>query len=232
MGVELEGGWNRDIDPDCVYHDGSVKIFGARISGEVSASFTSFPQIRNWLKVWYPDYVNSTCGLHVHISTRNKLMYMKLLTRKFQRAVTRAYIFWGEKNVPDHSDRFWLRLINGTRFCQTKFKPHKQIHEYEKYHTHRYTQLNFCYPLHGTFEYRALPMFESKEMAFNAIKVMIDTTTSFLADNYEQKETKHRFKLEIDEEQLTTKNNQIIEQTQTNHYCDTDDRYRVIGRVL
>src|SRR5258705_12712150 len=82
IGIELEGGWTK-LPPGTrgLQHDGSVQ-FPARelgdaaiTTGELAAGPMSMQEWEGWLKIHYPQRVNATCGMHVHLSPRTPLAY-------------------------------------------------------------------------------------------------------------------------------------------------------------
>src|SRR5690348_9266825 len=84
VGIELEGGWNRCPDKKLGHfdHDGSVRFEPFDKDGDrmpmpqyYTGEYVSYPmpvdQIASWLRTTYPEHVNDTCGLHVHMSFHN-----------------------------------------------------------------------------------------------------------------------------------------------------------------
>lgn len=185
IGLEVEGAWISQ--PHGMKRDGSVTgSFAAPHVGEMaSAPIATLDEAETWLRNYYPQEVNSTCGFHVHVSLNN-LYYSRLIcddfNMKFLSAMEEFYSrFRGEPSF----DRFRQRLDGQNRYCQKRFQPEEQLWRMEAYGDHdrtpRYRQLNYCYGRHGTLECRLFPCFESVTHSIEGMKAFIGSINEFLA---------------------------------------------------
>lgn len=190
-GVELEGGWDWDeIDEDgnseegenChpdFHEDGSVSDIDSQYVGELSSPPLPLVDIKKYIIRNYPSAFNSSCGMHLHTSVNSVGDYSLLMDKRFTKLVRDRFTVWGQENVPNlHA--FWNRLRGSNTYCEINQwdNPVSGL-EYEadmqaKYHDRtgfRYKHLNFCYALHGTVEFRMLPMFPSSALAVKAVSL-------------------------------------------------------------
>lgn len=191
IGLELEGGWS-PTSPAArrVKHDGSVRgIDGNYQVGEVcSVPLEDFSAAEKWLKENYPQHVNESCGLHVHVSLP-PLHYMRLMDPGFERVFLEAMEdFWSKYRSEPAFDQFRSRLDGQNQYCQKAFRPEEQIFRREMYgdrtgaHAHpRYSQLNYCWGRHGTMECRLFPCFPQVNHAVEAVRSFTDAINNFLA---------------------------------------------------
>lgn len=180
VGVELEGGWFEA--PLWLAHDGSVGDFSEDVrAGELqSPPFADEDGLFSWIRENYPDRVNGTCGMHVHISLKNRTYYQRLMSSEFADRLHRRMEEWGD-GMDITNRHFWSRQRGDNQYCQRRFKADSQWAARTK-STERYTHLNYCWRLHGTLEYRALPMFKSREIGIAAIRVFLDCVEGWLSD--------------------------------------------------
>jgi len=190
IGVELEGAWLSSKNVDKSFHgDGSVNIpinYDSNdrpdlFVGEIASDPISYENVENWIRVNYPDKVNHTCGFHIHVSLKENMNYLRLATEEFSAFFFNAMTSWGESNKLHPEDQFWYRLNGSNHYCKKDFKPDDQIYAKTKGDS-RYTQLNFCYTLHGTLECRLLPMFGDVNLTISAFKAYIDCIEKFLEE--------------------------------------------------
>jgi hypothetical protein len=219
IGVELEGGWDTPVKGHPIEHDGSVhfglanrdvidRATGLTIPaqhitpqygiGEIVSQPMPVDKLKAWLKKCYPQHVNDTCGLHLHISFHHKLNYSRLMTPEYMQTVIRELsVFADRENLPpDHMLRNRLNPKHPwtLQHCQHLYLGDKQVLVAKKdYHSRgrdysRYTFINYCDKQHNTIECRGLPMFGGQptldcdvEMAYRSIMVVIDTTNRFLS---------------------------------------------------
>lgn len=156
--------------------------------------------IGTWMWRGYPQAVNETCGLHVHMSFLDKMNYQRLMCPEYG-----AYIiselrkFADEQGLPaDHMLRQRLNPEHAwtKQHCEHVYRGDHQVlvggKDYRsrgKAHS-RYTAINYCNMQHGTLECRLLPMFEDVEMAVRAVWVVVNATNRFLS-KIRQKERAH-----------------------------------------
>jgi len=217
VGIELEGGWDKAVQGYEIIRDGSVKfdppqgrydynprtgerefvLTGGKTApkyavGEIVSGRTGMKiaAIEPWLTRCYPQHVNETCGLHVHMSFTNKLNYSRLMSQEYLDQMIRELRLWGEREgITDK--RFWNRLDPNhpwtQQHCAHLFLGDKQAlirkKDYNSRGTShsRYTFINFCEAQHHTVEVRGLTMFEDSATAYKAIMCVLDTTNRFLS---------------------------------------------------
>lgn len=193
VGVELEGGWAHRPEPGSgeVHGDCSVDASGPGIgySGEVvSAPYKNPTRLFAWVRAHYPEKVDFSCGLHVHISAIPHA-YSQLISRDYARAFEAwAATFNATLTGPD-ADRFRRRLrgdkdllkrlpVNAEeaeRLFVRQFRARGKEQQ-------RYYQLNFCHTLRGTLENRLFPAFETADTACRAIEAYLRFTEAFLTE--------------------------------------------------
>lgn len=203
IGVELEGGWIER--PEDLAVDTSVKIppelfkcdhechcyvcmpngnaCGVIHTGEVRSKPYKSWNVLKWMRDNYPDYVNHTCGMHIHLSLKSKKAYISLMEPKFYAIFLKEIEKFAEINIPKNHF-FWKRFAGAEKYCQRKFHPNKQIGDTRKEATRR-TQLNYCYALHGTLENRLFPMFEDQILAIKCLRWYVKFVEVYLESNLE-----------------------------------------------
>lgn len=219
IGVELEGGWEHLPEGTNLEHDGSVTGFKALATGVQlrTGEIPSPPKIPAamwpWVKKFYPQYVNNTCGMHLHMSFASAKLYQMLMVEDFQLTMIEYLKRWAEEEkLPKRTSTaagtvrhpIWDRLEGKNVYCQFKFWPDKQAAQKRKSHNrdvegHRYTAINYCFGLNDcqTVEVRILPMFDSYQQAIRALqRVMLITNASLLALAKREAKTEENFKLD------------------------------------
>lgn len=180
IGIELEGGWGTEKGAQLsslrlLKHDGSVSGTGRPHQGEVASPPMVPKAAEEFMRKWYPDSVNQTCGFHIHLSTTSLLDYSRLMSRTFHRHFRKKWKDWGHD--VEAPTVFWDRLNGKNRYCQSRFEnPDYQVAG----EGDRYRQLNFCYGKHKTVEARLLPMFPNMEMGIKAMYYMVDIFEKWL----------------------------------------------------
>jgi hypothetical protein len=201
VGIELEGNWKGLSQETVLEHDGSVgravpflndKKPGWR-KGELPSPVLIPAGYEKWMRKYYPQEVNSTCGLHIHMSFRSVRHYHLLMEEEFQETLLFHLEEWGKKQGLPEDHCFWKRLKGEEVYCQKKFWPNEQARKERKEehdvqvwggrHGNRYTILNYCWGTEGrgTLELRVIPMFESVEQAISVVKLVLDVTNAALA---------------------------------------------------
>lgn len=191
VGVELEGAWSA-LDPGVTLdNDSSVKVLGAAeiAAGWKQGELVSEPlepiQVAPWMRKWYPNKINGTCGLHVHQSFRLAVHYGLLTSEEFQPTVIEYFKRWADQERLPASHPLWPRLRGESEYCQHKWWPGLQMQPTRKDYDHfrtgcRYTVINYCYNRNKTMECRLLPMFEDKDQAIRAVRYYISVTNASL----------------------------------------------------
>ena len=185
VGIELEGGWNDR--PHGLKGDASVSVT-AEYVGEVVSAPIPPNRAHDWVMEHYPHHVNSTCGIHVHFSTRSKLDYALLMETDrendsdsvdyvpFQKYLIESLQRWGQRMHIAQSSPFWSRLSGNNQYCKLGGYPEGQFFE----NTSRYHVTNYCYSRHGTVEIRVLPAFKHARFAASAIDWTIRSVERYL----------------------------------------------------
>lgn len=191
IGIELEGGWVK-LPPGVrqLQHDGSVQIeqdLGEPRfqTGELAIGPITLDEWPKWLKTHYPQKVNQTCGMHVHLQTTTSLAYARLLDARYPGTVVEYFKRWSAKEGLAKDHPIWARLRGKSVYCQHLYMGEEQIRNVQKDHDrgrpgHRYTVINYCHGRYGTVECRLLPMMQTVEQAQRAIQEYLDITNCFL----------------------------------------------------
>lgn len=207
VGIELEGGWRTPPTDTTIAHDGSVRfsdpvtrveiVSYPKQRGEIASTPLEVKNTATWVKQYYPTVVNSTCGLHVHMSFASALMYQRLMTPDFPATLLAYMTEWArEEKTFGENHHIWHRLSGKNEYCRDAFWPDEQASSLTKSqdrqaHGHRYTAVNYCYGQHSTVEARFLPMMgkivpdcrwegPNPEQAIRAIHRLLDVTSAFL----------------------------------------------------
>lgn len=182
IGVEIEGGWSEK--PAILKTDGSVHISKdfAQYAGECISPPGSLDQINDWIDKYKPDYVNSTCGLHVHFSMKKMSDYVRLMEDSFYSHFYTSMDSWGKAMQFGEKHQFWSRLGGSNTYCKKGFNLDNT--ERQTYGGgDRYTHLNYCFSKHGTIECRLFPAFKDPEKIKKAVKVLVRTVNTYLDSN-------------------------------------------------
>lgn len=163
IGLENEGGYVRTDDkPSRLVkwvEDESVRNIRATRNGvginfigeAVSMPMKTVTEALEWINLFWPDRKNKSCGFHIHTSFVKPKFYWYLVNEQFYIAFYKRMVKLGkELNL---SSYYFDRLAGNNHHCQRIFKGMDQIFETEKSNA-RYTQLNYCFQLHGTLENR------------------------------------------------------------------------------
>ena len=188
-GVELEGGWIT-LPPGvaALEHDGSVfngRIpAGAKHIGELPIGPVMPAGIAELLKVNYPQKINHTCGMHVHMSFDTLWHYHLLMVPEYPVTMLHYLRKWATAAGLKETHPIWARLNNESRYCKNEFWPDRQASNKRKDHNmevpgHRYTHVHYC-GRQNTIEIRTLPMMEKFKSAVNAVHQVIQITNGCL----------------------------------------------------
>jgi hypothetical protein len=186
IGIELEGGWEEEPENGVngeSHSDGSVNSFsGCQYDGEFVSRPMPLYDVESWIFRNYPDSMDSSCGLHVHMSLKTNLQYSRLMSKEFYDYFYRKLKIWGEKKKVYKDSSFWKRLEGRNTYCRVEYRdPDEQARSVSKgQYGDRYNMLNFCYGTHGTLECRVLPVFKSKGLAVSAIMTVCHIVETYL----------------------------------------------------
>jgi len=162
-----------------------------RFVGEISGGPFKPEEVPKWMRAFYPHKVNSTCGLHVHMSFSTALRYQRLMCPEYGKTILEYVRRWADEEKLDPKHPLRDRLKGTNKYCQDRFFASEQakstlrhgdhlFHDQNR-HGHRYTVINYCYKLHNTVECRLLPMFEDPKQSIRAVQRIIDITSAFLS---------------------------------------------------
>jgi len=178
---------DEDEDGRYLHGDGSVTV-QADYVGEIAT-----PPYKTWGKfvadyrVAYPDRVNSSCGMHVHISMNEEMgdpvaLYGSMMTPRFEKFILKGMKRWGTAAGVRPGTAFWRRLDGANDYCRAQWCPDEQVRDTD-HGGNRYTRLNFAWSCRGrnTLEFRFLPMFENKTIGENAIRQLLRLSNRYLS---------------------------------------------------
>lgn len=205
IGVEVEGAWDVRI-PD--YHrlgiirDGSVKMEAGDgsgfdpnyfVLGEIPSPAITQADLEETMRRIYPQIVNHTCGLHVHVSLVSELQYQRLMDPRLLDYLVMGLEHWGVKEGLPPEHQLFVRLTGENDACQKRYMANEQARINEKHFNrhapvHRYTFINYCYSRSGTVECRVLPMFPTVDQAIRAVREVLHIFDSFIVATAEQEE--------------------------------------------
>lgn len=210
VGIELEGGWDAPVPGETIHKDSSVVFPPPRILTDPTTGIRSvdptcvYPkhdigeiasqdpmpveEVEPWMMRCYPQHVNGTCGLHVHMSFHHKLNYSRLVVPEYTQFMVEAvksfcineglpesHPQWSRVNQPDH------------RHCAHTFLGDKQIMMRKKDYNSRgtehsrYTFINYCDGQYHTIECRGLAMYDTPAQGVRAVMCVLNATNRFLS---------------------------------------------------
>src|SRR6266496_6714085 len=100
VGIELEGGWTKfpeDPEERINFHgDGTVKFPPPHSmkTGEIVSPPIEPAAMGKWVKRFYPQKVNETCGLHIHMSFHQIRHYKRLMVQEYQDTMLEYLTRW------------------------------------------------------------------------------------------------------------------------------------------
>lgn len=219
IGIELEGAWTK-LPVGCrgLQHDGSVQVpreLGDPEfhTGELANGPMTMEEWPKWLKANYPQRVNATCGMHVHLSPRTALAYSRVMDPSYPGTVVAYIRDWATKEGLPNDHCIWPRLKNKSIYCQHLYMADDQVRNTNKDHNrerqgHRYTVINYCHGRYGTFECRLLPMMADVAQAQRCIQHLVDITNAFLRAT---KRRESKLELQMDNDSRPGNEDLVIE---------------------
>ena len=191
-GIELEGLWDDPLHKLDLVKDTSVTVpsdpgMKAPKTGELFCSPMIPSEALAWVKKFYPNKVDASCGMHVHVSFKNAYHYTILINKAYQDTVLHYFTRWAKDEGFPPGHHIWNRLNGKSVYCKNVFCPEVQLKEFRKRHNRddklsRYTVINYCFKTDdkGTLECRLLPMMETKQQAVRAIEHFFNITNACL----------------------------------------------------
>lgn len=156
--------------------------------GEIPSPKLSRKDLDPFMRDNYPQIINDTCGLHVHMSFHFLINYQRLMCPDFTGEMVKGLLGFAEQEKLAKSHPLWARLKKPDHphcahtYCgdaQSKSKK-KDYHSRGMAHS-RYTAINYCFEQHRTVEVRLLSMMEGHEQGIRAVNSVLDITNRFLA---------------------------------------------------
>ena len=211
IGVELEGGWTtipKGLRREDFVRDGSLDPL-ARLHPEAFVMELPSPALdqeamETWMRNHWPQIIDVTCGMHVHVSFKSSLAYSKTVREEYPGTIVTYMRKWAEGERLPKTNPIWDRLDDKSEFCQHKFFGDDQLRNTRKDHDrhrkgHRYTVVNHCWGRQPTAECRLLPMFSDAEQGIRAMQEVVSITNRFLAATARQERRVHSgFRLDGD----------------------------------
>jgi hypothetical protein len=200
IGIEVEGGWDSPTAAKAIMRDGSVvfpqvntnrygePVAGSgypRYIGEIASPILTVGEGPEWMKKWYPKYVNETCGLHVHMSFSTMRYYHLLLCPQYTDAMFDQLAKWALDEELPKSHPMWTRLSGTHKHCVKTFRGDEQVKQTRKIWMNtpgacRYTAINYPQRQHATVECRLLAMMDTHQQGWRGIQRVLATTNAFL----------------------------------------------------
>lgn len=191
IGVELEGGWSGDyrrfllasplVDTK---EDGSVNVEADSVGEITLGPYDRLGRALAMVTRCYPEKVDETCGLHVHLSFDRPTVH-RLTAPAFFTHFADFWKAWGTRHQIHRSSEFWSRLAGECEYCEPmEFQSENAYYGHTTpFQSDRYSQVNFqAYREHGTLECRLLPAFKYSRVAIKAIAGVIDCFEEYLAN--------------------------------------------------
>lgn len=174
IGIELEGGWLSLPKGVNLTPDGSVRVSDPQgrglVRGEIPSPPLSPTEWEAWVKAHYPSHVDSSCGLHVHMSFRSALVYQRLMDFNYTKALLTQLRRWAVVAALPPQHHFYGRLKGANKYCLPFYAADVQARQTRKADC-RYAAVNYCHGIHQTMEVRVLPMFSDSDIPPNIIKL-------------------------------------------------------------
>jgi hypothetical protein len=163
--------------------------------GELTSPPLEVEEVDTWMKKHYPQHVNETCGMHVHVSFKSALTYQRLMDPRYPATVLTYVGKWGKKAGLDPNHCLFDRIAGNSVFCKLQYTGDDQVMNFEKDHNrerkgNRYTVINYCWGRTSTLECRLLPAMPDVNIAIDAVKEFINITNSYLVATA-KREVKH-----------------------------------------
>lgn len=191
IGVEFEGGW--EDYREGFKSDGSLDIdnlrgLGAEYVKELVSDPSTLFEIKEFLYE-LPDFVDSSCGMHIHVSFKNYSDVLRLAENEFHEYFIDEITSWTDTHLKDTSyyRRMNSRIAGNNQYCYSNFEAKKQIQE-RSTDRGRYVQLNFeALKKFGTVECRIHPQYNDLDLVKSAVLNLVEIYETFLHRNQHKK---------------------------------------------
>ena len=203
MGLELEGAWKGKIrvppfKDGKIKHDGSVRFTqppdGFLHYGELVSEPMDPDALAQWGYDHCPTDANDSAGTHLHFSLKSNTMYATLLTPTFNNTLINVLIKFNDlykDSDPETYNRFLSRIEGKNTYCRKEYNGLRQV-RMDGRGPDRYSQVNYCFQLHGTIEIRVLPCTSNKEFLRDVVLLVRDVIESFVAREHVTKKVRFR----------------------------------------
>lgn len=178
-----------DTSEACYYRQAGA------FTGELSSPPMAIEEMEAYVLANYPDHVDTSCGMHVHMSFTDEADYSRLMYPDFWDYFQESWAKWAPENLHPKS-KFWDRFAGNNRYCLKEFIPERQWTQTGRSDA-RYRHLNFCWGIHRTLECRLLPMFKHKSTAVKAINHLFELVNTFL-NTCESPVIEHSEEIDVD----------------------------------
>ncbi len=174
--------------------DASLSGFsGCNVMGEVvSPPCSNLRDLAEFIQAYYPDKVNTTSGLHIHVSLESDEDYTLLMQPSFYSYFRTHVEAWAKANKIK-SARFWNRFNNQNYYCarndRKRSESEETLTEAEMLINHqrqrngsadRYRHLNFCKGKHGTLEVRLFNGLNNPREIFKSVLCVLECIDTYL----------------------------------------------------
>jgi hypothetical protein len=166
----------------------------------------SWRAVEIYLTRRYPDYVNKSCGLHVHVSFKSMNDYSKVISPAFVEWFRNNMKVWG-REVGITNAHYYSRLDGCNDFCRLIEDDNHILRQLRARHkeNYRYGIWNFCFSIRGTAECRVLPMFKDRAIACKAVKQVLALTEQWCAEHRDAADLEIETEFDAETENLKIK---------------------------
>ncbi len=188
------------------HHDGSVNSTLGTITGEcVSNPCSTKEEFANFVKTYYPDRVNNSCGTHFHVSVLRDEDYTRLMSPEFYTYFKYKLIKWAREVFDETHSAFWSRVAGQNRYCcpndLVECFHGRNVHDVKKQaevtskSDCRYAHINFCKKLRGTIEFRIFHGISDPNIMIRAIDFITATMCSYIHEKRTESYYDNRMKI-------------------------------------
>ena len=153
--------------------------------GEMVSKPLRIDEIEKFIMDFNPDYINKTCGSHVHISFTNELSYSMIMTLEFYEYFKKEMVKFGHDVLKLPNDHDYFTRFRGVYYCKDQFIPECQKNIHRSYDHDRYTIINYCYHVRNrkTAEFRVISAFDDPTQLKQVVRKMYNLINEYLVKN-------------------------------------------------